>query len=587
MNSFRDPTLKLFGKAAKSPEGFSLYIPVVFTTVIFITGFLTSEPDVYGVSWHVIDLLSGLGALATFLAFRFVRSLWPRRIQMPAYVLWMISGLVANALPQIVVPIVTGTFATELLSQLPLGIIQYALLISALGVLISMRLTQLQQLKELEHQRIQLQAAEARLSSTIETTQHELDEFVTDELSTVLAELEDSLDSDQQLVALARSFRSSIDNVVRPLSHNLSHGTQAGLTRVNTHGESTIGSHTRQLTASPKSRLPLSSQLSPIVFSIAGLILITPALGIFAGPQALAAPALTFLIIGLLQLVVLKIWGSKQIPVSSTLVIATATSLCVGFLVTYPADALSLDAVRGLLLVGLVLITLLTSTLAVISARRQQAIEENQEINLKLNALVLRLSHESWLLHRRYARLVHGPIQSRLLTAALRLATGSGSRLEAISHARQDLADAITTLNNFESDFKESFVTQFTDLQVAWGGLCEIQLPGLEEVAHTLDADPVVRDCVVEVLSESVTNAVKHAEAKHVDVQITINAETVELQVRNLLNSEFVPQTDTDAETDTQQGFGSEIISEATTQWSREFTADQVTLSATFARKNS
>ena len=68
------------------------------------------------------------------------------------------------------------------------------------------------------------------------------------------------------------------------------------------------------------------------------------------------------------------------------------------------------------------------------------------------------------------------------------------------------------------------------------------------------------------------------------DVQITINAETVELVVRNSLNAEFVTQTDADAETDTQQGFGSEIISEVTTQWSREFSADQVTLSATFAR---
>ena len=587
MNSFRDPTLKLFGKAARSPEGFSLYIPVVFTTVIFITGFLTSEADVHGVSWHVIDVLSGLGAIATFLAFRFIRSFWPRRIQIPAYVLWMIAGLVANALPQIVVPIVIGTFAPELLSQLPLGIIQYALLISALGVLISMRLTQLQQLVELEHQRIQLQAAEARLSSTIDTTQHELDALVTGELSSVLSELEDSLDSDQQLVALARNFRTSIDNVVRPLSHNLSQGTQAVLTRVNTHSESESNAQSPRPTASPKSRLTLSSQLSPIVFTIAGLILITPAMGIFAGPQALTTPALTFIIIGLLQMVVLIIWGSTKVSVSATLVIATAASLIVGFVMTYPSNALSLDAVRGLLLVGLVLITSLTTTFVVISSRRQQAIEENQEINLKMNALVLRLSHESWLLHRRYARLIHGPIQSRLLTAALRLATGSSSRSEAISHARQDLADAISTLKGVESDFNESFVTQFTDLQVAWGGVCEIELLALDEVAHILDTDPVVRDCVIEVLSESVTNAVKHAAAKHVDVQITFNAETVELVVRNSLNAEFVPQTDTDAETDTQQGFGSEIITEVTTRWSREFSADQVTLSATFARKNS
>ena len=586
MNSFRDPTLKLFGKAARSPEGFSLYIPVMFAAVIFITGFLTTEPDVHGVSWHLIDLLSGLGAITTFLAFRFVHSLWPRRIHMPAYVLWMIAGVIANAVPQIVVPVLSGESTQDLLSQLPAGIGQYVLLISALGVLISTRLTQLQQLRELKIQRVQLQLAEERLTSTIESTKNELDELVTGEMSSVLSELEASLDSDQQLVSLARNFRTSIDNVVRPLSHNLSQGTQADFENPLSQMEQSRS----ELRANPKFRtqrqLPLRSQLSPIVFTIAGLILITPAMGLFAGPQALTVSALTFVAIGLLQLTAVKLLGTTQVPVAATLTVATTVSLVVAFVITYPIAALSFETDRVLLLVGAILVTPFTSALVVISSRRQLAIEENQVNNEKLNALVLRLSHESWLLYRRYARLIHGPIQSRLLTAALRLATGSGSRLEAINHAREDLADAITTLNNVESDFNESFVTQFTDLQVAWGGVCDIELPTLDEVSHFLDSDPVVRDCVMEVLSESVTNAVKHAAATHVDVQITLNAETVELQVRNSLNSEFVSQADTDTETEIQQGFGSEIISEATTQWSREFSADQVTLSATFARKN-
>ena len=587
MSSFQDPTLKLFGKAARSPEGCSLYIPVLFAAIIFITGFITTEPDVHGVSWHVIDLLSGLGALATFLGYQLVHSLWPRQIHMPAYVLWIFAGLVANAVPQLVVPLVSGESTLDLLSQAPAGIIQYVLLISALGALTSTRLTQLQQLRALEQQRVHLQTAEERLTSTIESTKNELDELVTGELSTVLSQLEASLDSDQQLVTLAKNFRMSIDNVVRPLSHDLSQVTQSDL--VTPHSQ--FEQDKNEISGKPKSRphrlLPLSSQLSPIVFTIAGIVLITPAMGLFAGPQALTVSALTFVAIGLLQIGAVKLWGTTQIPVVATLISATAVSVLVGLVATYPVDALSFGTDRVLLLVGVLLVTPLTSWLVVISSRRQLAIDENQAINDKLNALVLRLSHESWLLHRRYARLIHGPIQSRLLTAALRLATGSGSRLEAISHARQDLADAITTLNSFESDFNESFVTQFADLQVAWGGVCEIELPALDQVAHTLDSDPVVRDCVVEVLSESITNAVKHAAAKHVDVQITLNPETVELVVRNSLNAGFVQQADTDAETDTKQGFGSEIISESTTQWSREFSADQVTLSATFARKNS
>lgn len=580
-----DPTLALFGKAIRSPEAASPLIAVAFALILFLTGFTAEDTRVNGISWHVLDLLPGATAMIVFVIAWLVLRRDPARQAKYAIWIWLLAGVLGEIAQPTFVFLVTGSLPLDFAGLIPVGLVQFPLNIAGIGVVLSAWLMQRKQLVALGSQRARLAQAEARLSGAIAGTQAELDSLVSAQLVETLNALEKSLDSDAEVAEQSRVLRTTIDSVVRPLSHQLAAGSAVSGSSVSDRslGASVDVSLTKR--AKLNRRLPLSEQLSPTVFAIAGILIIAPTIGLMSTWLGFVLAVAVYVTVAVVQRIAIRLFGTR--PINNVLI--AIGSLCASAVVTLGvmllATAPELAPAKLALLVGVLIITALTGILVVLSAQRQHAIAEDAANLVKLDAIVMRLTHESWLLHRRYARLVHGTIQSRLLTAAMRLRAESASPIEARENARRDLSEAIAALNKVDVEFNESFETQLRNLRAAWDGVCEIRLTVKADTLAAIEADAIARDCVSEVLSEAVANAVKHASATAVDARLECDGAVVTLTVVNAIGAGAMSHsTDADNPGDVHaaDGYGSAIISEATTHWSREITDDEVVVRASF-----
>lgn len=575
MNRFRDPVLRLLRQASRSPEGLSPLIGLSFAFVIIGTGFIGDDILVNGLSWHVIDLSAGAIAVAVFLiASRVNRSSHPHAVWV-----WILAGFLAQAAPLLVVLAVTGSVPEFYLSLLALSFAQYPLIMSALGLVISTWLMQRHRLRRLASQRDQLVTAEARLLISQAETQAELDSLVGAELRETLESLENSLTIDQDISQQALKLRAVIDSVVRPLSTRLA--TPDAVQAISTVSLNTVADsrHRAKITR----RLSLKSQFSPLVFALAGIVFIGPPSASLYGPNGFLLTLGYFVVVAVLLRVVLLFWGSVQVEYPLALIGIGLISYVIPWLLNALITDSGLIEAQAMISWGVVIVALLTSGMIILSARRQLTISEGEALTNQLDGIVMRLTHETWLLHQRYARLVHGTIQSRLLTAAMRLGNGAAENgldsVSAVTHARQDLNDAIDALTATQVELDESFAKQMGDLCEAWAGVCAIHLAAPSEVLQSLEADAVARECVSEVLSEAISNAVKHAGARDVFGALALEGSTITLTVRNAVRENA---TETSAPRN-EPGYGSTVISEATTTWSRKRVGDEVVLTAEFA----
>lgn len=80
------------------------------------------------------------------------------------------------------------------------------------------------------------------------------------------------------------------------------------------------------------------------------------------------------------------------------------------------------------------------------------------------------------------------------------------------------------------------------------------------KVQKLLQHNQILGCCTLEIIREGVSNAIRHAGAKNIEVQLSISSpSSLEIQVKND-GSPLPPEV--------TKGFGSELLSQLTTSWS-------------------
>jgi signal transduction histidine kinase len=149
--------------------------------------------------------------------------------------------------------------------------------------------------------------------------------------------------------------------------------------------------------------------------------------------------------------------------------------------------------------------------------------EELGKTNDELRWIIARKNLVIWNLRGSLSRNLHGPIQSAIQVSVfdLRKAVESDAlNSELIERIQKNISDAIYNLNT--KNPKSTGVQQvFDDVVETWRDHCNIAIHVSGETLEILTEDAAARSASEEIVREFVSNALRHAEAKNVEINIT------------------------------------------------------------------
>ena len=171
--------------------------------------------------------------------------------------------------------------------------------------------------------------------------------------------------------------------------------------------------------------------------------------------------------------------------------------------------------------------TMLAAGLIITSSALQNATksvrEELGKTNDELRWIIARKNLVIWNLRGSLSRNLHGPIQSAIQVSVfdLRKAVESDAlNSELIERIQDNISDAIYNLNT--KNPKSTGVQQvFDDVVETWSDHCNIAIHVSGETLEILTEDSAARSASEEIVREFVSNALRHAEAKNVEINIT------------------------------------------------------------------
>lgn len=199
--------------------------------------------------------------------------------------------------------------------------------------------------------------------------------------------------------------------------------------------------------------------------------------------------------------------------------------------------------------------------------RLTMSIARNAQLNVQVRERARRVQ-------RRIAKILHSNVQAELIASASFIAArarGSGgpsAQEEEVSRELQRLTSAIheRLIPSVEPAVPAN--ERIVDLTSLWSGILEVKVEADTHVWTALDNDRSALDAVMDVVAEGLTNAVRHGNGPEMIIDLSVDA--VEIVVR-LTSTGSLTQS-------TQPGFGSEILSEATSKWTLEAEGEQIHL---------
>ena len=142
-----------------------------------------------------------------------------------------------------------------------------------------------------------------------------------------------------------------------------------------------------------------------------------------------------------------------------------------------------------------------------------------------------------------------------------------------LGEAKQDVLEATAAIDASLESNQQSLEAQLNAYREAWAGALDLEFKILPEAAAQLDADPIARACVAEVIGEAIANAAKHSQAKNVQIDLMSEPGLVRVSVGS---------QGAIALTDSNSGYGSLILDQVSNSWVLRESDGKVILEATF-----
>lgn len=577
-------------EASASPASASFLIPLVFSAVVTLSAFAFPDTYVYGISLHWADLVAAMTAYVTFAMARIVDPS-QKGSTYRGLALWIVTGVLATIVPQVVITVAVGKISIDFLLTSLSGLVAYPIIVTVIGGVITSGVSARRRIRELNKRTRQLTQMRSTLVEDISKTQGLLRADIHSRLSAALDGITSETSWGDQAAAAqtAESLRDTIDTVIRPLSHDLGQAGPRALTDTAFQGHSYSHSHSHShveiekgSTANVVSQLkvPLPDLLSPGATVLLGFVFIIPAMLSLYGEAGALRSAISLFVIWVALHVLRRTFAAVQLSLATAATALGLGSALAAFVISstvWGLVGITDGPVAIAICIGLV--TLAAAVFLFMTVRRLKLIDETALINEAIEVVVSRMKQEMWVTRKQLAHLVHGQVQSTLLAAAMRLKKTVNPSPKDFDQVRFDITFALNSVMTGTQDEDESFAAQFTRLKETWEGVCEITVSDAGGVTELLDADQLARTCVAEVLAEAVANAAKHSQAAAVSASLSQDSFgyiAVTITTTGELST-LEPE---------RAGYGSRLLDELTTAWSRTGANNLVTLKALIALDN-
>ena len=565
-----------------SAESFS--VPLAFLAFVWpiLTGFGTSYPEGYflPISIHLYDVIGALFTSSGLLLVRYCLKLRKVSLLKPAVtvLLWLAISILAST-AQILISQTFGEVSSKFIVGAPIAVMVY------FGQLLFFTLV-LSSWRALRDASLSLAKARKLLNFMQTNLTKELQNQKNKLLDSVMATLEPQIEGflrhvnnspDRQ--ALSLQLRDSIDQVVRPLSHQI-----ADLSLTDTHSEPAgLASLSREISRVPirdrfNEEIQISSVFNVLLFTAASLVFVLPGFAVLFGFTSGLLPAVISLatVIGV-NIISRLVFAKTQLAAFWFLPISVAAGSMSALIFTWvnsisgqvaDADFVAFNALN------VFLIHIFSAFVAIQQAISWRHLEVAKTENQKLESYVSRLRQEVWLSRQRLAKAVHGKTQAKLQAAALRLQISQFDSTT-IEEIADSVSGSLAELKDFSTS-SFSLTESLRELSLLWKGVCEISLDVKPRLLDRIEASASTAGCLDELIREAVNNAVKHAGADEVDIRIFENGENqLQVEIRNSLaiGQNGLPKL--------SPGYGSRIYDEVCLEWSLSDDGSDAILNAT------
>jgi signal transduction histidine kinase len=379
---------------------------------------------------------------------------------------------------------------------------------------------------------IRLQQAKASYSQDLLAFNQQQRVRVRELLSPPIWELQKRLEEagDRAAIQEALLKMQALNNeVVRPLSHELV-GTRLAM------GPADLTKSQRIRQSLPKTIV--IGQNLPLGFF---LLVLSP---LAVSSQTTSSASISGLLLAITTLIPVvalfelerRVFKQTRLPATLAIVFVTALGFAAGVAGAQIATSLGLtDEPNFLLFAGMfsAVTQLLTLSYALVQRSWSQSLQALEAVGDELRKVNSWLRQQLWLGQKSLAMELHGSVQSTLHAMAARL-----SKMEKIDKGDLDevvsaIRDSLGRIENEEYLAGGTLISLLEELRDLWDGTASINWTLTKQANELLENDLGLARCLFEVIRENVVNAVKHGEAKNINVSVAESGEKLLLSITN------------------------------------------------------
>jgi len=529
------------------------------------------------INYHLFDLLSGLGTATAVLLLRFaVKHVAQGTLRTIVISLgWFIAGVLGSLL-QYSVAKSAGPISPIYEELIPVGGLSFWTLSFCFTILARVIGQNRQTARELAQAKTRLDFLQSSVAQQVADAQQQLQRDVEEKISPVLESLSAEVEqlttshSDDSKSSATGQLRAAAMDLIRPLSHEL-YSADAEVQFESTPHH-VVGRTRVTLRELLTRKMDINVVFNPALPAILILAFFSASYYIVAGWMGVLEGCIATTAVVVAALTGLnRLTRGRQLNAVVVLLIGVLTSLLLAGLYVAIPEAFNMgmqEDYQAFLAVGAALVLIGTTVLFFLNDTRMFTLSRTKEANDENASLVARSRQEVWLRQKQIAKIVHGSVQSRLNAARIRLTQSTSVTPELVESVLSDLESARQELSRTPPEFATDIQGQLTELADFWRGVCTFTFAVDQHSQQSLAADTSAAQAVMEVVSEGVSNAVKHSLAQQVHLTIAqVSPVSVSVELRHASVELPTPSAGT--------GLGTQILNQLTLTWS--FTQDNGT----------